>query len=243
MLLSIIIPTFNEERALRPMLRALQAGLSKYEYEVIVSDGGSKDATQAIAREAGAKLLVRNGTEKHTIGWGRNRGAEAAQGTYLVFIDAGVEIPEPNKFFERLIAHFDRDPKLAAVTVPLQVFPKEATWADDLFFTLADWTHWLNNNVWRLGSASGKFQMFRTEVFRRARGYREDLAVYEDNEIFSRLARKFGRTFIDMKLVAYHGGRRAHALGWPKLLWLWIANWFMATFFDRSANKDWEPIR
>ena len=46
-MVSVIIPTLNEEKALRATLEALfhQAGL----YEVIVVDGGSSDRTREIA--------------------------------------------------------------------------------------------------------------------------------------------------------------------------------------------------
>jgi len=48
---SIIIPTLNEEKLLPNLLKLLshQELKKKYDYEIIVSDGGSKDCTIEIA--------------------------------------------------------------------------------------------------------------------------------------------------------------------------------------------------
>lgn len=50
---SVIIPTLNEESCLAKTLHNLREQLP---YEILVVDGGSTDATRAIARE-GARLL------------------------------------------------------------------------------------------------------------------------------------------------------------------------------------------
>ncbi|PLX48538.1 MAG: glycosyltransferase [Desulfobulbaceae bacterium] len=82
--LSIIIPTLNEEEHLAATLDRLPADL-----EVVVVDGGSRDATAAIARGHGASLLV---TEA---GRGRqmNAGARAATGEVLLFLHADTLLP------------------------------------------------------------------------------------------------------------------------------------------------------
>jgi rSAM/selenodomain-associated transferase 2 len=86
--ISIVIPTLNEERALAATLeRALaQAGPS----EVIVVDGGSSDATAAIARSfVGVRLIdAPRGRARQM-----NAGASLARGEWLLFLHADTLLP------------------------------------------------------------------------------------------------------------------------------------------------------
>jgi glycosyltransferase involved in cell wall biosynthesis len=84
MKLSIIIPTYNEEEYLPLLLKSIQAQ-DFVDYEIIISDAGSQDRTREIARKAGCRIV-----EGGMPAVGRNRGAEAAQGEYLLFLDADV---------------------------------------------------------------------------------------------------------------------------------------------------------
>ena len=86
-MLSIIIPTFNEEKYLPGLLKCLQEQTFK-DYEIIVADNDSSDATRTIALIAGARV-VGGGRPAH----GRNLGAEAAKGEWLLFLDADVILP------------------------------------------------------------------------------------------------------------------------------------------------------
>lgn len=83
--LAIIIPTLNEEGSLAATLSALPAGV-----EVVVADGGSSDATQAIAKEHGARLVISEpGRAKQM-----NMGAHLACGDILLFLHADTLLPE-----------------------------------------------------------------------------------------------------------------------------------------------------
>jgi len=93
-----------------------------------------------------------------------------------------------------------------------------------------------------MGGASGEFQVMRRSAFEKLGGYRVDLAAAEDQEFFRRLAR-FGRTYYHSGLTVYHTGRRAHQIGWPKLLWLWILNGVSVPLFGRSFSGKWKVIR
>jgi glycosyltransferase involved in cell wall biosynthesis len=88
--ISIIIPAFNEERLLGETLRCVQAALqaftsSGWMTELIVCDNNSTDRTPEIARAAGATVIFE---PVNQIARARNRGAEAATGDWLLFIDA-----------------------------------------------------------------------------------------------------------------------------------------------------------
>ena len=82
--LSIILPAKNEAEGLRQTLPALRARFP--EAELIVVDDGSTDATAAVAIEHGAQVL----SSPYSMGNGAaiKRGARAASGETLVFMDA-----------------------------------------------------------------------------------------------------------------------------------------------------------
>lgn len=89
---SIIIPAYNEERWLPSTLSALQRAMKDVplQGELIVVDNNSTDATASVARERGASVVFESFNQ---ISRARNAGAAAAQGHYLVFVDADTIIP------------------------------------------------------------------------------------------------------------------------------------------------------
>jgi glycosyltransferase involved in cell wall biosynthesis len=105
MRISIILPAKNEAEGLRQTLPGLRALFP--EAEVIVVDDGSTDGTAAVAAESGARVL----SSPYPMGNGAaiKRGARAASGDILVFMDADgqhnpADIP---KLLERLEAGYD----------------------------------------------------------------------------------------------------------------------------------------
>ena len=88
-MISVIIPTLNEEKALPDTLRHLlgQAG----EFEVIVVDGGSVDRTVEIVRgEPRVRLLTASKGRASQM----NTGARHATGDWLLFLHADTLLPE-----------------------------------------------------------------------------------------------------------------------------------------------------
>lgn len=85
MRLAIVIPTLNEEAALRHHLAAALADAD----EVVVSDGGSTDGTVAVARELGACVV----TGPPGRGGQLTRGAEATDAPLLLFLHADTRLP------------------------------------------------------------------------------------------------------------------------------------------------------
>lgn len=87
--ISVVIPTLNADQSLAKTLIALMEGLPQgLIREVIVSDGGSTDATQQIAEDAGAAFI--KGAPSR--GGQLRRGAEAAKGKWLLFLHADTEL-------------------------------------------------------------------------------------------------------------------------------------------------------
>jgi len=77
---SVVIPTFNEAASIARVIAEVPRPLAR---EIIVADGGSQDGTQAIAHEAGARVVDAG----HGYGRACQAGAEAAESDVLVFLD------------------------------------------------------------------------------------------------------------------------------------------------------------
>ncbi|MEM4634093.1 MAG: glycosyltransferase family A protein, partial [Candidatus Anstonellaceae archaeon] len=74
---SFIVPALNEEEYIERTLRSIKNQKTSLKYELIVSDGKSKDKTMKIASKYADRLIV---TSKKGIWIGRNEGAKAAKG-------------------------------------------------------------------------------------------------------------------------------------------------------------------
>lgn len=84
-MLSIIIPSWNEEKYLPKLLSCIEKQTYR-NYEVIVADADSSDNTKKIAETFGCKIV--NGGMPAV---GRNNGAKVAKGDILLFLDADVQ--------------------------------------------------------------------------------------------------------------------------------------------------------
>lgn len=83
--ISIIIPTLNEEFYIRDTL----AGLDRPGLEVIVVDGGSSDRTVSLARKFGAKIFITSPCRAVQL----NFGARKAKGDILLFLHGDTILP------------------------------------------------------------------------------------------------------------------------------------------------------
>ena len=90
-MLSFIIPAYNEEFELPATIEAIRMAATNadQQYEIIVVDDASTDATAEVARTAGAQVVSSN---RRQIAAARNAGAHAARGDILLFVDADTRI-------------------------------------------------------------------------------------------------------------------------------------------------------
>ncbi len=239
-IISIIIPTLREEHFLERTLMNLKS--LQIPHEVIITDGGSTDETLAIAKKYADKIVEWDLPRRQTFGEAKNAGAARAQGDFFVLIDADVLIPEPQKFFEEMLAAFGKNPKLVAMTVPLRPWPENHSLVDAFFSAPLNWFYVISNNIFHSGNSSGEFQMVRADAFRKMGGFHEHLAAGEDNELFRQLA-AHGRTLSYWKLCVRHSLRRPHKLGWLRTYGIWIKNGLSVALRRKAAYKEWSVVR
>lgn len=177
--LSIVIPTLNEEAYLPGLLESI-AMQDWNDYEIIVSDAGSTDNTAKIAQAYGAKIVV---GPKLGPGYGRNRGAEIAQGEILFFLDADARLPTRD-FLRQAIAEFEKR-KLAAAGFYIRAW--DGHLGHRLLFLLGNVLFWATQVI--DPHVPGWAILVRKEIHEKIGGFDETPAFREDHEYISRVRR------------------------------------------------------
>ena len=203
-MISIIIPTLDEERSLPPLLDAIhQQGAA---HEVIVVDGGSQDRTLAIARDRDVRTLVAHPGR----GAGISTGAEASRGDVLFFLHADSTLP-PGAL-DRIEEVLSTDANIIGGNFRL-VFDGDT-----------NFSRWLTGFcVWirLLGFYYGDSGIFvRRSVYEAIGGFRP-IPVMEDWDFVRRLER-FGRTCCIKDPPLVTSSRRFEGRHPLEIFWGWV---------------------
>ena len=111
--LSVVIPTYNEERRIGDTLRSVADYFlrSGWAGEVVVADDGSSDRTLEVVRGAAPpeSQVLTGDPSSHGKGGAVRRGLASARGRYIVFTDADLSTPieEADKLLRALAAGAD----------------------------------------------------------------------------------------------------------------------------------------
>lgn len=111
--LSVVIVCMNNKRYLEPCLQSLyDAGLA-YRVDVVVTDNGSTDGTQAMLREKFPTVQVIQ--NDHNVGLSRasNQGIQATRGRYVLLLNDDTLVNRTS--LEGMIEYLDRHSKAGAV--------------------------------------------------------------------------------------------------------------------------------
>jgi hypothetical protein len=221
---SVIIPALDEaERIGATVDAAFAAGAS----EVIVADGGSRDATVAIAEARGARIVTGETVRARQL----NRGAEAAGHDILIFLHADTLLPagavdavgralDSGFIFGGFhIAFTEPGLERVAFMINLRTRMTRAPWGDQAQFT-------------------------RRVTFEKIGRY-ADLPILEDYELARRMKRA-GRTGL-LSMTVETSGRRFLQKGELRtaaLNWLIILSFHLGVSPERLARwyRNREPI-
>jgi glycosyltransferase involved in cell wall biosynthesis len=196
-MISFVVPAYNEELLLPATLRGLCGAAESLgePCEIIVVDDGSSDRTAAVARENGARVVE---VAHRQIAATRNSGARAAQGEFLIFVDADTLVDAP------------------VVRAALQALREGAVGGGcDLRFDgrLPVWARIMVGSfrpLYRLGRlASGSFLFCTRQAFDAVGGFNEQMYAAEEAAM-SRALRRQGR-FVILRESVVTSGRKLRA--------------------------------
>lgn len=192
---SVIIPAKNEQANIGRCLDSIRAiDWDPAQFEIMVIDNGSSDATREIAGDKGAMVHLKPDL---TISGLRNFGARQASGEILAFIDADCTV---DRDWLRAASRYLSRPDVVCFGSPPGV-PESATWVQSAWFLVrrkkepvgeTDWLESMNMFV-------------RRENFLSLGGFDETLVTCEDYDLSLRM-KKLGQLVNDSRIVATHHG-------------------------------------
>ena len=192
--LDVVIPTLNAAATFAATLASVPKDVT-----VIVSDGGSVDATLDIARAAGCRIV------QGPRGRGRQlaAGAEAATHPWRLFLHADTIVSPWG--WEAIARHMTR-PNGAQLAASLQLAIDDRAWQARVVEKAVAW------RVRRFGMAYGdQGLLIHRDLYAAIGGY-ADLPLMEDVELMRRL----GRT----RLAVLDGEARTSSTRWRRRGWV-----------------------
>jgi len=222
MLISVVMPSYNESKYIKRSLEALRnVGVD----EIIVIDGGSKDSTVSIAKQYAD--IVESSPSYDSPAKARNLGIKISRGDVIAFVDADTVVA---RGWLEAIRNGFRD-GIVGVTGP--AYPLE----DISFASLVSYIisydilvrftlsigrpHFLGFNV-----------AYRRDILNRIGGFREDVAISED-ALLSMSAYKIGKLRFLPDMVVYTSIRRVKERGMSESLFYLIYNGLLVTLFEK----------
>lgn len=243
-IISIIIPVLQEEKILEKTLAIYSNEMKKkYNFEVIVSDGGSKDKSIEISKIYADYLISSNG-KKQNISQGRNAGAMIAKGDILIFINADTVPKDIDYFFSFIYNWIEGKTKYSnadALACKVTVAPQDILFKDRIFYAIHNFYVKLLN-LFGIGMGRGECQIVRKNMFLLTGGYNEKIAAGEDFDFYRRIS-KLGKVHFVKELVVYESPRRFRKFGYLRIVFQWTLNAISVMLKGKSISEDWEPIR
>ena len=226
-MLSIIVPTLNEEKYLPRLLDSILRQDFK-DFEIIVSDAGSSDQTVTLARDRGAQVILSDKI-KHP-SFQRNQGAQNARGDYIFFLDADSELPVGflRKSMEEL-----KDKKLSCASFYIKFNPNR--WYYNIYSIISNSIFFLKQNS-NNPAAIGAGILVEKKKHDEINGFDLKVILAEDYDYCARLAKvgKF-RILKDVKLL--YSSRRIEKEGFWAMGWKWLKMGFF-TMTNRRIKKQ-----
>jgi len=183
LIFSFVVPAHNEENVIGPCIDSIKKQKNKEDYEIIVVNDGSTDKTGEIAKKMGARVIdFKTG---HSAAFARNRGAEKANGKFLIFLDADQTLEK--NFLEKLFStaekkDFNGGAFRILSTKPETIFQRG----------------WHAYRKYNLCAA----MIIKKKIFEKIK-YREDLFYVEDDVLFEDF-RRLGYDIKETGALVYH---------------------------------------
>lgn len=204
MKISIIIPTYNEEKYLPKLLESIKKQ-NYSDYEIIVADAGSKDNTKRIAKKYGCRL-VKGGSPSE----GRNSGAKYSKGELLLFLDSDVVLFDD--YLSKAIFDFEKKKLSIAMT---HIVPMSDSEIDKFLYDFANFFMKSVESIKPHGAGCYGV-IVKKDLHEKIGGFDELMDFGEDTDYIER-ASKYGKFKVLSKPKLFMSTRRFDKEGRIKL--------------------------
>jgi len=207
-LVSVIIPTYNRKTLVLEAVESVLQGTFR-DFELIVVDDGSTDGTLETLSQRGftvSPLFLISLPHTGLPGLVRNRGARIARGTYLAFLDAD-DLWLPQKLELQLKAHREASARGQRYRIS---HTRELWVRQGKIVSQRKQKHRREGDVFRdalkkciLGPST---VMMEKSLFLEVGGFREDLKIAEDYELWVRITSWEPVLYLGQPLTVKRGG-------------------------------------
>lgn len=199
-LVSIIIPTRNREAIVTKAIDSV-LNQTQQDFELIVVDDGSTDATQEIMRVYGNRLTCLR-IDHAGPSAARNCGIAAAQADLIAFLDSD-DLWMPRKL-ERQLAHYSSN-------ADVMISQTREVWIRNGVRVNARAKHrmhsgWIYEHCLPLCIVSPSSVMIHRTVFEHVGLFDESMLACEDYDLWLRIAPHYPIHLIDEELIIKYGG-------------------------------------
>ena len=210
-MLSLIIPTLNEEKYLPRLLESIVNQKDFSDYEIIVSDGNSTDKTREIAHKYGCRVVV---SDRKSPAIQRNAGANIASGDILLFVDADNILPAG--FLKKVYSEFIRKELDVAGFYLDFNSPRVIFYLFSFIYNVGCWIMQLFFPV-----SVGVGIMAKKDKHCLINGFDESIFIGEDYDYTKRM-RAGGKYRMMSSSHIIYSVRRLEREGVMKVLWKWL---------------------
>ena len=226
-LVSIVIPTKNEEKNITGIIKGIKESCSGFLKEIIVVDGHSQDKTREVAAKLGVKVVLDNGRGK---GDAIRKAIKLAKGEIAVFIDAdGSHDPRDIKrlirpILENGVDHVSGSRMLGG--------------SDELHGDINKFLRMTGSDVITLGinyrfgvrltDTQNGFRAIKTSVARQL-DLKENITTIEQEMIIKTL--KKGYQIVEMPTHEYSRRFGQSTIKLRKVAWRYVYSWLKYLFF------------
>lgn len=231
---SIIIPTLNEEKFIPKLLDDLSKQTIK-DFEVIISDGYSKDKTKEVVGEFKKGLNVKfYQTKLKNVAAQRNYGATKSLQNYLIFLDADTRIN--STFLKKVKKTILKKKGLAFI--PYFLPDKEYKQYKSLF-DLSNILVEFSQNLPKRFSLGGNMIIERN-FFNIVGGFNEELFMAEDHELIQRISQWGVEVKFIREAKTYFSLRRMKKEGQIKFFYKYFVSTARRIFSGEIKDKIYD---
>ncbi len=231
-LVSVIVPAYNEEKAIGKTIESLLR-LSYPNKEIIIVDDGSSDRTLEVAKSHAKGDLMKVIAKPNGGKWDAlNAGIRQAKGEFVVCIDADTLLDQ--NAIQHLVKHF-RDPKIGAVAGNVKVGNRSGvlTKLQALEYVVGINLHRRSEaHLQNVTVVPGPIGAFRASVLKEV-GLFEGDTFAEDADITVRILKAGYKTVFEARAFGYtEAPKSMHSLAKQRY------RWYRGSFQVLSKHKD-----
>ena len=240
MMLSFVVPAWNEENYIRQCLASIiqEVSRSGQNVEIIVVNNASEDCTRQIAMEFPDVIVVDE--PRKGLPQARQTGYLASKGDLIANIDADCLLP--SGWIEKVFGQFANDDDLVALSGPYQYYDlsRMTNYLVGLFYVLAHGLHKVIPFILGKGAVlqGGNFVLRRTAL-EKISGFNVHIKFYGEDTDVARRIQKVGRVKFLPSLKMSTSGRRLREEGIITMAARYAINYFWVNLFKKPFTEKY----